>query len=105
MKKMILLPVLLAALLTGCAVKNDNTKINGLGLSYQSDIQKTADGHYLASVESAPTAGRQSGAESQAIKNAASYCSAQNKAVKVIKTETDSHLVVNGVAHVTFDCK
>ncbi|WP_446934817.1 hypothetical protein [Morganella morganii] len=105
MKKLFALPIVLGLLLSGCAVKNDNTKFNGLGLTYQSDIQKTDNGHYLASVESAPAAGRQSGAEAQAIKNAAAYCAAQNKAVKVIKTEINSHLVVNGVAHVTFDCK
>lgn len=105
MKKVILLPAIFAALLTGCAVKNDKTQINGLGLSYQSDIQKTADGHYLASVESAPFAGRKSGAEAQAIKNASEYCSAQNKTLEVLSKETDSHLVVNGVAHITFDCK
>ena len=92
------------AFLSGCAVENDKTSIQGLGLTYQSDVKKLDDGNYFIEVEAAPTAGRISGASAQAIKNAVDYCSAQNKMMQKIKEELDSHLLINGVAHLTFRC-
>nr|WP_174505645.1 hypothetical protein [Acinetobacter sp. Marseille-Q1620] len=103
MNKMLLLPLLLLVF-TGCAVSNDKTQVKGLGLTYHSDVKQDSDGNYVVAVEAAPFAGRKGGAESYAIKNATDYCSKQNKSMKIIKKETDSHLLVNGVAKVTFQC-
>lgn len=103
MKNKILIS-LFALTLAGCAVKNDNTQLKGVGLTYNSDIVQNNDGNYVASVEASLVSGRQSGAESYAIKNATDYCAKQNKTAKIIKKELDSHLLVNGVAKITFQC-
>lgn len=105
MKKVFISTVLLSIVfLSGCSVKNDKTKFNGLGLTYQSNVSKLSDGNYFTEVEAAPNAGRMSGAVAQASKNAVDYCKVQNKTMKEIKTETNSNLLVNGVARLTFQC-
>ena len=105
MKKSLLsVAVLSIILLGGCAVKKDNTQIQGLGLTYHSDVTKLANGDYFTEVEAAPLAGRVSGATGQATKNAVKYCKAQDKAMKEIKSETDSHWLINGVSRLTFRC-
>lgn len=96
--------VLSIMLLSGCAVKNDSTKLNGLGLTYQSNVSKLSDGRYFTEVEAAPAAGRLPGAMAQATQNAVNYCKLKNQTMKEIKTETESHLLVNGVAKLTFEC-
>ncbi|MFM5523776.1 hypothetical protein [Aeromonas jandaei] len=90
--------------LSGCAVKNDKTTIQGVGLTYHSNVNKLDDGNYFTEVEAALFAGRISGATSQASKNAVDYCKAQNKTMKEVRMERDSHLLVNGVARLTFQC-
>lgn len=92
------------AFLSGCAVKNDRTNIQGLGMTYNSDIKDLDNGNYFAEVEAAPAAGRISGAIAQVNKNAVEYCKAQNKSMKEIKTESDSHFLINGVARLRFKC-
>lgn len=42
-------------------------------------------------MEAAPGAGRMSGAIAQASKNAVDYCKVQNKTMKEVKVETESH--------------
>lgn len=104
--KLAILPVALIsmAILSGCAVENDKTTINGLGLTYQSNVKRLHNGDYVTEVEAAPTAGRISGATGSANQNAVDYCRAQNKGMKVVNTETESHLLINGVARLTFRC-
>lgn len=91
--------------ITSCAVKNDRTSIQGLGLTYQSEVSKLPDGSYFTEVEAAPLSGRKSGAVSQALKNSVGYCKAQNKNMQEIKNEIGSHYFINGVARLTFCCK
>lgn len=90
--------------LTGCAVSNDKTKFRGAGLTYNADISTDKNGNYVAAVEAAPLAGRKGGAEAYALQNTNKHCNHQNKTVQVIKNETKSHLLVNGVARLTFKC-
>jgi len=105
MNKFIISASLLSVIfLSGCAVQHDSTKLNGMGLTYQSNVSKLSDGNYFTEVEAAPAAGRIPGAVAQATKNAANYCKQQNQGMKEIKTETDSHALINGVAKVTFQC-
>lgn len=102
--KMILSVVVSCILMSGCAVKTDKTQVNGLGLTYQSDVKKLVDGNYYTEIEAAPAAGRIDGAIGAANKKASDFCRVQNKSMKVIKTDFDSHLLVNGVARLTFTC-
>lgn len=95
---------LIALTLSACSVKNDKTQINGIGLTYQTDVTVNKNGDYSVDVEAAPGAGRISGAEGASIKIAAEYCQAKNKAVKLLKNETDSHMLINGVSRLTFRC-
>ena len=104
MKKILIASALFAVVLSGCAVQNDKTQFRGLGLTYNSGVTKDSDGNYVAAVEAAPLAGRIGGAEAYVLSNATAYCTKQGKIVKVIKQETDSHLLLNGVAKLTFQC-
>ncbi|WP_145554634.1 hypothetical protein [Yersinia canariae] len=96
--------VIFSAILSGCAVQNDKTQFHGVGLTYQSDIKKLDNGDYFTEVEAAPAAGRIKGAIGTASKKASDFCRVQNKAMKEVKTDIDTHLLVNGVAHLTFQC-
>lgn len=96
--------VLMGSLLSGCAVQNDKTKFQGLGLTYQSDVKKLNNGDYLTEVEAAPAAGRIQGAIGTATKKASDFCRVQNKSMSEVNTEIDTHLLVNGVARLTFKC-
>lgn len=102
--KCIGLLILASPLITGCAVPNDKTEFRGAGLTYNADISTDRNGNYVAAVEAAPLAGRKGGAEAYALQNANKHCNNQNKTVQVIKNETKSHLLVNGVARLTFKC-
>lgn len=104
--KNLIIPIILmaSAMLTGCAVQNDKTQFNGLGLTYQSDVKELTNGEYFTEVEASPAAGRVPGAVGAANKKASDFCKAQNKTMQEVKTETDSHLLVNGVARLTFRC-
>ncbi|WP_075183584.1 hypothetical protein [Pantoea sp. 1.19] len=93
-----------AILLAGCAVQNDTTRFHGLGLTYQSDVKALGDGQYQVEVEAAPAAGRVSGATGSANQRAANFCYRQNKSMQPLQTTTDTHLLVNGVARLTFRC-
>lgn len=93
-----------ALLLSGCAVKNDKTDFHGLGLTYQSHVKQLENGDYYTEVEAAPFAGRVPGAVGTANKNATDFCRSQNKAMQEVKTDRDSHLLINGVARLTFRC-
>ncbi|MBF7982039.1 MULTISPECIES: hypothetical protein [Rahnella] len=96
--------ILIGSLLSGCAVQNDKTQFQGLGLTYQSDVKKLENGDYLTEVDAAPAAGRIQGAIGTATKKASDFCRVQNKSMKEVKTEIDTHLLVNGVARLTFKC-
>jgi hypothetical protein len=96
--------ILIGSLLSGCAVQNDKTQFQGLGLTYQSDVKKLDNGDYLTEVEAAPAAGRIQGAIGSATKKASDFCRIQNKSMREVKTEIDTHLLVNGVARLTFKC-
>lgn len=96
--------VLAATTLTGCAVNNDRTEWSGTGLSYHANITPNLDGSFTAAVESSPNNGRTRGSIALATKDAADYCKAQNKGLKVIDEKTDSHALVNSVAVLKFNC-
>lgn len=96
--------IVISTILSGCAVQDDKTQFNGPGLTYQSNVKKLKNGDYYTEVEAAPAAGRISGATGIVNKIASDYCKAQNKAMKEVKSETDSHLLINGVARLTFRC-
>ncbi|MBC3380059.1 hypothetical protein H8I69_13175 [Serratia fonticola] len=96
--------ILIGSFLSGCAVQNDKTQFQGLGLTYQSDVKKLDNGDYLTEVEAAPAAGRIQGAIGTATKNASDFCRVQNKSMREVKTDIDTHLLVNGVARLTFKC-
>lgn len=104
--KKIIIPILITATVTlsGCAVQNDTTRFHGLGLTYQSNIQKLENGDNFVEVEAALAAGRTSGAIGAANTKASDFCRSQGKSMKEVKMETDSHLLVNGVARLTFRC-
>lgn len=106
MKKIfpIALTCIAALSLSACAVKNDSTEFKGIGFTYNSNIEKTEDGYYIASVEAAPGAGRASGAVAYATTNASNYCLKQDKALKVLGDEKSSNYLINGVAKVKFNC-
>lgn len=89
----------------GCAVQNDRTELGAVGLSYHANIKENADGSYYAEVEAALLRGRVGGAEALVTKDASDKCASLDKAMKVIKKETESHLLVNGVARLTFSCQ
>lgn len=96
----------LAALfaVSGCAVENDHTEFKGIGFGYHSDVKKLEDGNYYLEAEASPGSGRISGASGSAYKEATKYCEIMGKSMKVVKEETDSHLIVNGVSRLTFSC-
>lgn len=105
MKNVIITAVVAAsALLSGCAVQNDKTDFHGLGLTYQSQVKQLENGIYYTEAEAAPAAGRVSGAVGTVNKTAVDYCRLQNKTMQEVKTDTDSHLLINGVARLTFRC-
>lgn len=95
--------VLISSLLSGCSVQNDKTQFQGLGLTYHSSVKKLNNGYYFTEVEAAPAAGRIQGAIGSATKNASDFCRVQNKSMKEVKTDIDTHLL-NGVARLTFEC-
>lgn len=103
-KSIISVTILIGFLLSGCAVQNDKTQFQGLGLTYQSDVKKLGNGDYLTEVEAAPAAGRIKGAIGTATKKASDFCKVQNKSMREVKTDIDTHLLVNGVARLTFKC-
>ena len=105
MKKNLLAAALCAFVLTGCAVKNNDTDLKGLGLTYNSDVTRDSEGNYVAAVEASLLSGRKGAAEAYVLKNATDFCAKQHKTVKVLKKETESHLLINGVARLTFQCQ
>jgi hypothetical protein len=96
--------VIVSAILSGCAVQNDKTQFHGLGLTYQSNVKTLDNGNYFTEVEAAPFAGRIKSAIGTATKNASDFCSVKNKAMKEVRMDIDTHLLVNGVARLTFQC-
>ncbi|ENN2394045.1 hypothetical protein AB9M41_004271 [Vibrio alginolyticus] len=104
-KFLALLAALASTALTGCAVKNDRTELQGLGLTYQSEVKKAEDGTLSVEVEAAPAAGRENGAINSALRNASNYCLQMDKGVKVTNIDSDAHLLVNGVAKLDFECR
>ncbi|MGK3194786.1 hypothetical protein [Enterobacter soli] len=101
---MIFITISVGVFLSGCTVQNDKTQFQGLGLTYQSDIKKLDNGYYLAEIEAAPAAGRIQGAIGAATKKASDFCRVQNKSMREVKTDIDTNLLVNGVAHLIFKC-
>lgn len=95
--------VFAASILSGCAVENDRTDV-GAGLAYHSDIKPAGDGTWQAAVEASLLRGRIGGAKSLVIQDAVDKCHSEGKAMKVIRDETESHLLINGVARLTFRC-
>ncbi|KID05267.1 hypothetical protein [Hafnia alvei] len=100
----IAITILIGSFLSGCSVQNDKTQFQGLGLTYQSDVKTLGNGNYLTEVEAAPAAGRIQGAIGTATKKASDFCRVQNKSMREVKTDIDTHLLVNGVARLTFKC-
>ena len=102
--RIIPLVIIMSAVLSGCSVQNDKTQFQGLGLTYQSDIKQLKNGDYFTEVESAPAAGRIPGAIGTTSKKASDFCRVKNKSMQEVKTEIDTHLLVNGVSRLTFRC-
>jgi hypothetical protein len=101
LKKYLAITTILA--LTGCAVKSDKVGMSGVGgLTYSSNVKTLADGTFYTESEAAPAAGRKAGALEAVQSTAESFC--KDKSVKIIKKTTDSHLIINGVAKLTFSC-
>ncbi|RKS87133.1 hypothetical protein DES39_0348 [Orbus hercynius] len=98
------LATLVVILLNGCAVQNDKTKIHGLGLTYSSNVQQLSNGDYFTEVEASLASGRITTAVELANKNAVEFCKEQNKTMEQVISETNSHLLVNGTARLTFRC-
>lgn len=96
--------VVLSVLLSGCAVKNDHTDV-GLGLAYRSNLVEGADGTFIASAEASLLRGRVGGASELTMQDAEKKCNEMGKKVKVVKNDTDSNLIVNGVSRLTFKCE
>jgi hypothetical protein len=92
-------------LLAGCAVEHDKTGASGLGMTYESTVKTQPDGSYYLEAEAAPLAGREGGAKRVVTSQASEFCAKQNKALNVIDLTEDSHLLVNGVARMTFSCR
>ncbi len=100
----VVVTLLVGTFLSGCAVQNDKTQFHGVGLTYQSNVKKLDNGDYYTEVEAAPGAGRIPGAIGTASKKAADFCRVQNKSVREVKTDIDTHMLLNGVARLTFKC-
>lgn len=106
MKKYLLIIIVsVATILSGCAVKNDETKMVGLGLTYNSKVQQLDSNKYLVEVEASPASGRTTAAVAIATKKAVDFCAIQNKTMKEVRTDTQSNMLVNGVARLTFECQ
>lgn len=97
--------LLALGLLAGCAVEDKQTERLGLGAAYESGVKVLPDGNAFVEVEAAPLAGRQTGADEVATQQATAYCAQRRQKVVVVKKETDSHLLVNGVVRLTFRCE
>lgn len=93
----------LSGALAGCAVDNARPDV-GAGMAYYSDIKRNADGTYVAAVEASPLRGRIGGAKALVAKDASDKCQSMGKSMKVVRDETESHLLVNGVARLIFSC-
>lgn len=102
--RIIPLMIIMGAFLSGCSVQNDKTQFQGLGLTYQSNIKQLTNGDYFTEVEAAPGAGRIQGAIGTVTKKASDFCRVQDKSMEEVKTEIDTHLLVNGVARLNFRC-
>ncbi|ARO98827.1 hypothetical protein K08M3_18900 [Vibrio alginolyticus] len=102
--KYIIFIVFVTAALSGCAVKNDKTELQGVGLTYKSEVRALENGTLYVEVEAAPGAGRERGSINSALSIAGDYCLSFGKGVKQLSIETDSHLLVNSVAKLTFEC-
>lgn len=96
--------VLLSVSVAGCAVKNDRTDW-GVGLAYRANVVEGADGTFIASAEASPARGRIGGASELAMQDAESKCKEMGKTVKVLRNETDSNMLLNGVSRLTFKCE
>ncbi len=94
----------ISVLLTGCAIDHHSTGSRGLGLTYQSAVKPQPDGSFYVEAEAAPLAGRQGGASAVVTEQATNFCSLRKQQMSAVKKELDSHLLVNGVARLTFKC-
>ncbi len=90
--------------LSGCAVDNQHTGTRGAGLTYRSAVKPLPDGNFFIEAEAAPLAGRVEGAVAVATEQATNFCALRKQQMSVVKKEVDSHLLVNGVARLTFKC-
>jgi hypothetical protein len=104
MKNVAILMFSIVTVLSGCAIDHDRTDV-GFGLAYHSDVKRNDDGSWQAAVETSLMRGRIGGAKALATEDAVNKCRSENKAMKVVKDETDSHLWLNGVARLTFRCE
>jgi hypothetical protein len=95
---------LVSAFLTGCAIDHQSTGTRGAGLTYQSAIKSLPDGNFFIEAEAAPLAGRQDGALAVVTEQATNFCALRKQQMSVVKKELDTHLLVNGVARLTFKC-
>jgi predicted outer membrane protein len=95
---------LVSAFLTGCAVDNQSTGTRGIGFTYQSAVKPLPEGNFFIEAEAAPLAGRQDGALAVATEQASNFCALRKQQMSIVKKELASHLIVNGVARLTFKC-
>ena len=103
MKNVILISTTLLVL-SGCAVENDKVGVNMVGATYESDIKQLGNDQYYIEAEAALLAGRIGGALKVVKTDAEIFCKEKGKQLQMLKETTDSHLLVNGVAKLTFKC-
>jgi hypothetical protein len=96
--------LMIFGLLSACAVDNQKTSVNGLGLTYQSTVKPQADGSFYVEAEAAPLAGRTAGAKKVVIDQAVSHCAQTGKKMTVVDLQEGSNMVVNGVSKLRFKC-
>jgi hypothetical protein len=103
MKKIILISIVLLGL-SGCAVQSDKLGVKGVGLTYSSNIQERANQTYYTEAEAALFAGRIGGALKVVKTDAGIFCRDKGKGLEILEETTESHLLLNGVAKLTFKC-
>ncbi|MFE1574190.1 hypothetical protein ACFIQG_20645 [Comamonas odontotermitis] len=100
-----IISTLVLSTLAGCAVENRNSGTRGIGDVYMSDVKTHQDGSFYVEAEAAPLAGRKGGAAEVAAQRATDFCAQRNKKMVKIDQKADSHLLVNGVSRLTFNCQ
>lgn len=104
MKKIAVITMLGAFLVSGCAVHNEETTVGKFGLAYKSKIQRKLDNQYYTEAEASLARGRISGAEEIVKTDATQFCVTQGKKMQIVDLTTEG-VALHGVARLTFKCE